>query len=29
LSFIGLGGVLIGIGAIYQRLLFPRTADAR
>jgi len=26
LSFIGLGIVLVGIGYIYQRLLFPRTA---
>ena len=29
LSFIGLGGVLIGIGWFYQRLLFPRTGAAR
>jgi uncharacterized membrane protein len=28
LSFIGLGLVLIGIGWLYQRLLFPRRADA-
>jgi uncharacterized membrane protein len=28
LSFIGLGVVLIGIGWLYQRLLFPRRADA-
>lgn len=27
-SFIGLGLALIGIGAVYQRLLFPRQADA-
>ena len=26
LSFLGLGGVLIGIGWFYQRLLFPRHA---
>jgi uncharacterized membrane protein len=25
LSFIGLGAVLIGIGWLYQRLLFPRS----
>jgi uncharacterized membrane protein len=29
LSFIGLGGVLIGIGWFYQRLLFPRTGAPR
>jgi uncharacterized membrane protein len=28
-SFIGLGLVLIGIGAVYQRLLFPRKADGK
>jgi uncharacterized membrane protein len=27
LSFIGLGTVLIGIGWLYQRLLFPRHAQ--
>jgi uncharacterized membrane protein len=26
LSFIGLGVVLVGIGYVYQRLLFPRAA---
>ncbi|QZO02272.1 DUF2339 domain-containing protein [Chenggangzhangella methanolivorans] len=25
-SFIGLGGVLIGVGLVYQRLLFPKPA---
>ena len=24
LSFIGLGGVLVGVGLVYQRLLFPK-----
>lgn len=28
LSFMGLGGVLVGIGLLYQRLLFPRGAPA-
>ena len=28
LSFIGLGLVLVGIGWLYQRLLFPRRARA-
>jgi uncharacterized membrane protein len=28
LSFIGLGVVLLGIGRLYQRLLFPRRAPA-
>jgi uncharacterized membrane protein len=28
-SFIGLGLVLIGIGAVYQRLLFPQKADGK
>jgi uncharacterized membrane protein len=28
LSFIGLGIVLLGIGWLYQRLLFPRRVDA-
>ncbi len=28
LSFIGLGVVLLGIGWLYQRLLFPRRAGA-
>jgi uncharacterized membrane protein len=28
LSFIGLGLVLVGIGWLYQRLLFPRRAEA-
>jgi uncharacterized membrane protein len=28
LSFIGLGLVLVGIGYLYQRLLFPRRAAA-
>jgi uncharacterized membrane protein len=28
LSFIGLGAVLLGIGWLYQRLLFPRRAGA-
>jgi uncharacterized membrane protein len=28
LSFIGLGVVLLGIGWLYQRLLFPRRAPA-
>jgi uncharacterized membrane protein len=28
LSFIGLGIVLLGIGWLYQRLLFPRRAGA-
>jgi uncharacterized membrane protein len=27
LSFIGLGLVLVGIGWLYQRLLFPRRAE--
>ena len=27
LSFIGLGLVLVGIGWLYQRLLFPRAAE--
>ena len=26
LSFLGLGAVLLGIGWLYQRLLFPRRA---
>ncbi len=29
LSFIGLGAALIGIGLVYQRLLFPRADDER
>jgi uncharacterized membrane protein len=29
LSVIGLGVVLLGIGFLYQRVLFPRTADGR
>ena len=29
LSFIGLGLVLVGIGYLYQRVLFPRTRDQR
>src|SRR6202034_3226351 len=29
LSVIGLGVVLLGIGWLYQRVLFPRTADGR
>ncbi len=28
ISFIGLGGVLIGVGLVYQRLLFPKGAAA-
>jgi uncharacterized membrane protein len=28
LSFIGLGAVLLGIGWLYQRLLFPRRETA-
>jgi uncharacterized membrane protein len=28
LSFIGLGAVLIGIGLVYQRLLFGRRSDS-
>jgi uncharacterized membrane protein len=28
LSFIGLGLVLVGIGYLYQRLLFPRRPEA-
>jgi uncharacterized membrane protein len=28
LSFLGLGAVLIGIGWLYQRLLFPRAPAA-
>ncbi|WP_020177659.1 DUF2339 domain-containing protein [Methylopila sp. M107] len=28
LSFMGLGGVLIGVGMVYQRLLMPRSAPA-
>ena len=28
LSFIGLGAVLVGIGWIYQRMLFPARRDA-
>jgi uncharacterized membrane protein len=28
LSFIGLGAVLVGIGWIYQRMLFPSRRDA-
>jgi uncharacterized membrane protein len=28
LSFIGLGAVLVGIGLLYQRLLFPPAANA-
>ncbi len=28
LSFIGLGAVLVGIGLLYQRLLFPLTAKS-
>jgi uncharacterized membrane protein len=28
LSFIGLGAVLVGIGLLYQRLLFPPGARA-
>jgi uncharacterized membrane protein len=29
LSFIGLGLVLVGIGYLYQRVLFPRIRDQR
>ena len=29
LSFIGLGLVLVGIGYLYQRVLFPRTRSQR
>jgi uncharacterized membrane protein len=27
LSFIGLGAVLIGIGLVYQKLIFPRSSQ--